>query len=155
MLRIFSIALVEAVVWLMIFHDEKAAAATKTRAMTQSVIRWMGDGDFLVTGFGFAIKRPLPGYRPEAKNTTLLCKWHATTGDPALDRALTGTPLFVDVILAAQLVDQVVKLLLVRAADLFEPLVNFDGAAVVLVRFAHHAGLHAGFDLPGKIGRLR
>jgi len=40
--------------------------------------------------------------------------------------------LLVNIIVAAELVDEVVEVLRVCAADLFEPLVNLDGAAPIL-----------------------
>jgi hypothetical protein len=48
---------------------------------------------------------------------------------------MTDAPgaLLVDIIFAAQLVDQVVELLLVRAADFLEPFIDFDRAAIILV----------------------
>ena len=61
--------------------------------------------------------------------------------------------LLVDIIIAAELVDEVVEILRVRAADLFQPLINFDGAAPILLRFADAPGLPPGLDLPGKFGR--
>jgi hypothetical protein len=56
--------------------------------------------------------------------------------------------LLVDIMIAAQFVDQVVKILRMRAADLLEPPVNLDGPAPIRLGLPDAPGFPPGLDLP-------